>query len=46
LVVTGVGFAGVGAVAAGGVDVVNEATGAVVVSLEELPAPQPLSAEI
>jgi hypothetical protein len=38
----GVGFAGD---AAGGVDVVNEATEPVVVSLEELPAPQPLSAE-
>ncbi|HMH27273.1 MAG TPA: hypothetical protein VK580_01730 [Steroidobacteraceae bacterium] len=38
----GVGFAGV---VAGGVNVVDEATGPVVGSLEELPAPQPLSAE-
>jgi hypothetical protein len=39
------GFDGATGVAAGGVDVVKEATGPVVVSLEELPAPQPLSAE-
>jgi hypothetical protein len=45
---TGFDGAGAGAmgVAAGGFDVVNAATGAVVVSLEELPAPQPLSAAI
>jgi hypothetical protein len=42
----GVGFAGVGAagVAAGGVDGVIAAAGIVAVSLEELLAPQPLSA--